>query len=98
MAVVITRSHATATYGSAAVDWDGVEVASTPSLNFPLPVSRAGLYAGKSHWPLEPMFTGAGNSYTTPSPRIAPLDPLSQPDAVTRADSARAAMPRLQVQ
>ena len=90
VAVVITRSHATATYGSAAVYWDGVEVASTPSLNFPLPVSRAGLYVGKSHWPHDHMFTGAGSSYTIPSPRIAPLDPLSQPDSRHNAPTQHA--------
>ena len=57
VAVVQSRTG-DATTGPAKIYWDGVEVASTESMNFPLLVSRSGLYVGKSHWP-DPMFTGS---------------------------------------
>ena len=58
VAVVQSRTG-DATTGPAKIYWDGVEVASTDSMNFPLLVGRSGLYVGKSHWPDDPMFTGS---------------------------------------
>ena len=57
VAVVQSRTG-DATTGPAKIYWDGVEVKSTASMNFPLLVGRSGLYVGKSHWP-DPMFTGS---------------------------------------
>ncbi|KOO33881.1 calcium binding hemolysin, partial [Chrysochromulina tobinii] len=60
LAAVATASRAslTDTHGPAQIYWNGVSVATTASMRFPLPVSRANLYVGKSAWSTDPMFTG----------------------------------------
>ena len=58
VAVVQSRASLTDTYGPAQIYWNGVSVATTASMRFPLPVSRSNLYVGKSGWSADPMFTG----------------------------------------
>ncbi|KOO53374.1 calcium binding hemolysin, partial [Chrysochromulina tobinii] len=58
VAVVQSRASLTDTYGPAQIYWNGVSVATTASMRFPLPVSRSNLYVGKSAWSIDPMFTG----------------------------------------
>eukprot|EP00900_Chrysochromulina_parva_P010946 jgi/Chrpa1/19853/Chrysochromulina_OHIO_Genome00023937-RA len=58
IAVVQSRASLTDTYGPAQIYWNGVSVATTSSMRFPLPVSRSNLYVGKSAWSTDPMFTG----------------------------------------
>eukprot|EP00900_Chrysochromulina_parva_P004319 jgi/Chrpa1/13889/Chrysochromulina_OHIO_Genome00024570-RA len=58
VAVVQSRASLTDTHGPAQIYWNGVSVATTASMRFPLPVSRANLYVGKSAWSTDLMFTG----------------------------------------
>jgi hypothetical protein len=58
VAVVQSRASLTDTYGPAQIYWNGVSVATTASMRFPLPVSRSNLYVGKSNWAGEGTFTG----------------------------------------
>ncbi|KOO28145.1 hypothetical protein Ctob_009902, partial [Chrysochromulina tobinii] len=54
-----SRASLAATSGPAQIYWDGVSVATTASMRFPLPVGRSNLYVGKSNWgDVDPMFTG----------------------------------------
>jgi hypothetical protein len=57
VAVVQSRASLADTYGPAQIYWNGVSVATTASMRFPLPVSRSNMYVGKSNFG-EPMFTG----------------------------------------
>eukprot|EP00900_Chrysochromulina_parva_P015586 jgi/Chrpa1/24028/Chrysochromulina_OHIO_Genome00025764-RA len=50
VAVVQSRASLTDTYGPAQIYWNGVSVATTASMRFPLPVSRSNLYVGKDNW------------------------------------------------
>ena len=58
VALVHTRTSLGATEGHATLYWDLVEKASDPSLFWPLPVGRSGLYVGRSHWSNDPLFVG----------------------------------------
>ena len=59
VAVVQSRANLTDTNGPAQIYWNGVSVATTATFRFPLPVSRANLYVGKSNWgDHDPLFTG----------------------------------------
>ena len=58
IAVVHSRANLLATSGPATIYLDGVSVATTSSMRFPLPVSRSGMYVGKPHVNWHPMFDG----------------------------------------
>ena len=58
VALVQTRNSAGDASGAARIYWDGVLRASSSTFRFPGDVLRSGLYVGKSHWSIDPMFTG----------------------------------------